>query len=336
MAQLAKGDIKVGSTRIVGRVRVDPGAIRAEAGPTEPRLVIPATIEMNNRPVDQMLALARLVAHLHLQDANNPTTQVGSPAQVDLLPGLYARSLPDGHSEHSIELRFQLSLASVQRIELMRHQNLDEHFALYLRLSGSVVWIRETFGEMHPSHGRAGQVTPEDPFQMQYGLHSALTYFWTTDIDSMRVQIDPSVWIDNVLPGFGIDGIRLLELTFPPALPKVGNAAKAFDEALRAFNSKHYKDTIGKCRAIVSAWNTQFGATDKKHLADLVATAQGWAQDDPRKDALDKIWTALINGSNAPHHPESQPAGYEPSAHDARLHLLLTAAVSEYLHAVGN
>jgi hypothetical protein len=82
---------------------------------------------------------------------------------------------------------------------------------------------------------------------------------------------------------------------------------------------------IGKWRAIVSAWNTQFGAADKKHLADLVATAQGWAQDDPRKDALDKIWTALINGSNAPHHPEPQPAGYEPSAHDARLHLLLTA-----------
>jgi hypothetical protein len=218
----------------------------------------------------------------------------------------------------------------------MRHETPGEQFALHLRMSGSVVWIRETFGEMHASGGRAGPAAPEDPFKMQYGLHSALTYFWTSDIDSMRVQIDTSVWIDSVLPGFGIDGIRLLELAFPPALPKVGNAAKAFDEALRAFNSKHYKDCIGKCRAIVSAWNTQFGATDKKHLADLVATAQGWAQDDPRKDALDKIWTALVNSSNAPHHPESQPGGYEPSAHDARLQLLLTAAVSEYLHAVGN
>jgi hypothetical protein len=269
MAQLAQGDIKVGMTRTVGRIRVDPGTIRSEGGPMEPRLTIPAIVEMNNRPNEQMLALARLTAYLHMQDPNNPNTQVGSPAQVDLLPGMHARSLPEGHNEYNVDLRFQLSFASVQRLESMRHQMPDEQFTLHLRMNGSVVWIRETFGEMHPSGGRAGAAAPDDPFKMQYGLHSALSYFWTTDIDSMRV--DPSVWIGNVLPGFGIDGIRLLELAFPPALPKAGNAANVFDEALRAFNSKHYKDCIGKCRAIVSAWNTQFGATDKKHLADLVA-----------------------------------------------------------------
>lgn len=220
MAQLAKGDIKVGSSRIVGRVRVDPGAIRSEAGPIEPRLIIPATIEMNNRPLDQMLALTRLTAYLHLHDANNPTTQVGSPAQVDLLPGMYARSLPEGHNEHNIDLRFQLSLASVQRLESMRHETPDEQFTLHLRMNGSVVWIRETFGEMHVPGGRAGPAAPEDPFKLQFGLHSALTHFWTSDIDSMRVQIDPSVWIDNVLPGFGIDGIRLLELAFHRPCPR--------------------------------------------------------------------------------------------------------------------
>jgi hypothetical protein len=182
----------------------------------ESRLVVPATIEMNNRPLDQMLALARLTAQLHLQDPNNPATQVGSPAQVDLMPGLYARSLPEGHSEHNIELRFQLSFASVQRIELLRHQTPDEQFVLYLRLSGNVVWIRETFGEGPSSQRRAGPAAPADPFQAQYGLHSAVTHFWTSEIDSMRIGIDPSVWIDKVLPGFGIEGIRLLELAFPP------------------------------------------------------------------------------------------------------------------------
>src|SRR5487761_639245 len=145
VAQQARADIKVGSSRLVGRVRVDPGMIRSEGGPMEPRLVIPATIEMNNRPLDQMLAVTRLTAYLRLQDANNPTTQVGSPAQVDLVPGLYARSLPDGHSEHNIDLRFQLSLASVQRLESSRHETPDEQFTLHLRMSGSVVWIRETF-----------------------------------------------------------------------------------------------------------------------------------------------------------------------------------------------
>jgi hypothetical protein len=49
MAQIAKSDIMVGSSRSVGRISVDTGMIRAEGGPLEPRLVIPITIEMHNR-----------------------------------------------------------------------------------------------------------------------------------------------------------------------------------------------------------------------------------------------------------------------------------------------
>jgi hypothetical protein len=41
MATVAEGNIYVGSSRIVGRIRVDPGAIRSFGGPYEPRLIIP-------------------------------------------------------------------------------------------------------------------------------------------------------------------------------------------------------------------------------------------------------------------------------------------------------
>lgn len=37
MAQLAKGEIKVGISLVVGRIQVDRGSIRGEAGPAEPR-----------------------------------------------------------------------------------------------------------------------------------------------------------------------------------------------------------------------------------------------------------------------------------------------------------
>jgi hypothetical protein len=65
VAQLAEADIMVGSTRIAGRLQVDAGLIRSEAGPLEPRLVVPVAIELSNRPADQMLALTHLTGHLN-------------------------------------------------------------------------------------------------------------------------------------------------------------------------------------------------------------------------------------------------------------------------------
>jgi len=45
VAQVAEGSISAGLSRVVGRVRVDPGTIRGEAGPFEPRLVVPVSVE---------------------------------------------------------------------------------------------------------------------------------------------------------------------------------------------------------------------------------------------------------------------------------------------------
>jgi hypothetical protein len=334
MAQVAEGDIKAGLSRIVGHVRVDPGMIRAEAGPLEPRLVVPVSVEMSNQPADRMLALTRLRGVLHLDDPNNASTQIGMPASVDLVPGMHVRSLPNGRSVHGVELRFNLSLASVYRLEFGRHEVEAGDFTIYLRLEAPLVWVRQTWGEARPSGGRAGNTVGDDPFQMQFGLHSEFSYFWTSEIDRLRVQIDQSVWINKVLPGFGIDNIRLVEVTLPPGLPDIGNAAKIFDDAHRAFNAKRYEDCIGKCRGIIRAWNKQLGASNKQHLAELVADTQRWPTDDPRREVLDSIWQALLGAGNVANHPEGQDALYEPTAHDARLHLMMTAIVSEYLHRV--
>jgi hypothetical protein len=136
------------------------------------------------------------------------------------------------------------------------------------------------------------------------------------------------------LPGFGIDYIRLVEVAFPPGLPDIGNAAKIFDDAQRAYHAKRYEECIGKCRGIIQAWNKKLSATNKQHLAVLVGNAHKWPTDDPRRNLLDSVWQALINAGNVPHHPEAQAGSYEPTAADARLHLMMTAVVSEYLHHV--
>jgi hypothetical protein len=334
MAQLAEGDIKVGLSRTVGRIRVDPGMIRGEAGPLEPRLVIPTKIEMYPRPASEMLALIRLTGMLHVGDSNNPATQVGLPATVDLLRGMNARSIPHGPSTHVVDLRIQLSIYAVHRLEAARHAVIDGDFTLTLRLDGPVVWIRNTRGEARTAPGQPPAVDANDPFKMQFGLHSDLSVLWTTEIDQLRLQIDQSVWINNVLPGFGIDNVRLVQVVLPPDLPDIGNAAKIFDDAQRAYHGKRYEDCIGKCRGIIRAWNKQLSATNKQHLAELVGNAQKWPEDDPRRMLLDSIWQALLGAGNVAHHPEDRAAAYEPTAHDARLHLMMTALVSEYLHQV--
>jgi hypothetical protein len=330
MAQLAEGDIKVGSTRTVGRLRVDAGMVRAEAGPLEPRLVVPLTIEMNNRPSEEMLALIYLIGSLHIGDQHNPVTQIGLPSRVELVPGMHAHSVPEGRSAHNVELRFQLSPQSVHRLEAARHESSDQLFTLNLRCTGAVAWVHKTWGEMQPRP--AGPPAGEDPFKLQFGMHSDLSFFWTVDIDSRRIQIEPSAWVTNVLPGLGVDTMRLVEVSFPPKLPGSGNAAKAFDDALQAFNARRYEECISKCRGIVSAWNKKFGATKTQPLANILGAQQGWSATDPRIKWLDSIWRATVDMGNEPHHPESGSV-HTFDRHDARLHLMIVAALSDYLHA---
>jgi hypothetical protein len=333
MAQIAEADITVGSSRIVGRLRINAGMIRSEAGPLEPRLVVPVTIEMNNRPTREMVAVTRLVAHLHLGNENDPGSEVGLPARAELIPGFYARSLPEGHGRHNADLRFQLTPIAVHRLEAARHAGSDQLFELKLRCEGEVAWIRQTWGETHSSQGRAGTIEPDDPFKLQLGLHSDLSLFWSVQIGTLRVQMEPSAWVSNVLPGLGIDTLRLIEVTFPPSLPG-GSAAKAFDEAMRDFNARRYDECVSKCRTIIAAWNKKVGASKANPMAKAVASKLGWGTDDPRVKWLDGLWQSLTDLSNVPHHPENQRPSHQLGPYEARLQLLLTAALSEYLHAL--
>jgi hypothetical protein len=121
MARVAKGDIKAGLSRVVGQIEIDPGGLRGEAGPLEPRLVIPLSVVMNPRPPGEMLALLRLNGTLHLGDSNNPATQVGLPATVDLLRGFYARSVPSGPvgCKYDVEFESQPSRADARALNAL-------------------------------------------------------------------------------------------------------------------------------------------------------------------------------------------------------------------------
>jgi hypothetical protein len=324
MAQVAEADIIVGSMRIVGRVSVDAGALRGVGGPHEPRLVVPVGIEMTQSPPEEMLALVRLGAQLHIGDQiHDPTSTLGQPIALDLIENMPCRSV--GAMRHVEALHFPLTRRAMSRLEGARHQRNAGAFSLTLALSAQIAWLA--------TEGEAGKPMTS-PVGVKFGLHSRLSYFWTTSISPVRVGIEPSVWIDEVLPGLGLDRLRLVEIQVPPPLPRMPNAAAQFDAALSAYDRQQYNDCIGKCRALLRAWNRQFGATNDKRLAEIVGERMGWDAKDPRLKLLDGVWQGLLDLANAAHHPEDQARHLAATAADARLHLILTASASEYLGSV--
>lgn len=78
-------------------------------------------------------------------------------------------------------------------------------------------------------------------------------------------------------------------------------------------------------------WKRQLGATKEKPLATVVTERRRWPEGDGRRAFLDSVWKAITDITNAPHHPEGEASGQQFDAPDARLILLLTAALSAYL-----
>jgi hypothetical protein len=169
------------------------------------------------------------------------------------------------------------------------------------------------------------------PWEQQLGTFAEVFPFWTTQVQPVQINIDQSSWINKVLPGLGYDQLRLVELKFPPPLPDHINAASQFDKAKRALDERRYGDCIDKCRGLLNMWEQQFGATKNKHIAQVIADDRGWSDDDVRRQLLDSLWKEVGDVANAPHHPEGDVDVEVFERRDARLILLLTSALSEWV-----
>jgi hypothetical protein len=120
-------------------------------------------------------------------------------------------------------------------------------------------------------------------------------------------------------------------MTFPPPLPDHTSAASQFDKAKRALDERRYGDCIQECRGLLNMWEKQYGATTKQRIAEIVAMDRGWAEDDIRRQLLDVLWKEIGDVANAPHHPEGDVNAELFDGRDARLLLVLAAALSEYV-----
>jgi hypothetical protein len=221
-----------------------------------------------------MLAVTAISARLSTDVNAAQQHMICQPISKSLVPGFYARSLPHGPNDHTVELRFFLSQAEVEDVERRRQAVQGNVFSLYLGLEAEVAGL-QTFNEV--VHGQTPEPTP---WPIHYGLFSRVLPFWTTQISPLSVQIDQSRWVSDVLPGLGYDRLRLVEMRFPPALPDHGNAAAQFDKARRALDGRRYGDAIQECRGLLNMWEKLYRATRQRRLAEVVGDERSWdAQD---------------------------------------------------------
>lgn len=324
MAQVQEQPIMVGNKGI-GTASINGGSIRGEGGSLHPQLVVPLKLDLSNFPAESMLALSRVKATIGADQNVFAHNALCRPVVEDLTDGFRVHSIPSGSVSNTVDLRFWLTAAEVEHIESLRHKVQSSTFTLYVDVQAWVAGVK-TYNEMRP-----GQPPQESPWEFNYGMYSQLYPFWTCRITTMWVQIDQSHWIDNVLPGLGYDRLRLLELSFPPPLPDHSSAAAQFDKARKALDQRRYGDCISECRGLLNMWEKQYGATKQKRLADVVAGDRRWPEDDIRRQLLDTLWKEVGDVANAPHHPEGDVNAELFNDTDARLILVLTAALSEYV-----
>lgn len=320
MAQVIQQPITLGGGHTVGSISVNGGAVRGEGGPIRPRLIVPVKFEMNPMGENAMIAVTSLTASLGTDAYPSPANEICQQVSLQLASGFPVKSQTYANN-HTVDVRFSMRAAEVEDIETRRHASSSDVFTLHLGLDVVVSALR--------SHN--GTATGQTEWNSHAGMYAEVFPFWTTQVQPVQINIEQSTWVNNVLPGLGYDRLRLIELEFPPQLPNHDNAARQFDSAMRALNERRYGDCIDKCRGLLNMWEKQYGATMNRRVADVISDERGWLENDIRRQMLDQLWKKVGDVANAPHHPEGDVNTESFERRDARLILLLAAALSEYV-----
>ncbi len=145
-----------------------------------------------------------------------------------------------------IELRFVLTPTLVESLERRRHSTDSNVLFLHLALEPTVI------GPRNFNHHSSRQSPSSVVWDEKDGEYAEIAVFWATNHLTLKVDVNTSTWVDVILPGLGYDRLRLVEVTFPPALPDQPGAAAEFDRARHALDSRHYEECVAACHGLLS------------------------------------------------------------------------------------
>jgi hypothetical protein len=324
--------IQLGSTTGIGTIDLDLDQTRGEGGPENPYLVLGLNIALNPRRADQMLALASLSCSLYLSPPGPEVSStqiklVGQPVAIDLTNGkeqFIIRSISKFPAQ--VQARIPLTGANVAQIERHRHEH--GAFTAVGRFSADVVWFVEIGNSQH----LGGPETPplENPFSTEFGILSTLAHFWTASVEDLDISIPASVWVDKILPGLGLNRLRLVEVMLPEEAGSLSEQIiNYFDTARRSFDLGHYRPSMLQLRDMRHATEAALGAVKGRRVADIIAERLALPTDSEKRRSLDSAWEALVHSTNMAAHLTEGP--YVTPA-DARACLLMAAVVIEYVN----
>lgn len=310
----------------IGEISVDLEQVRGDGGPYNPRLVVPIEIVLHPRPVAQALAVTSLTCTLYAGEIA-PTTQIGEPVTCDVSHGFPARTSPDAPSRTVRYMHFPLTDASIALTERHRHRAPENMFQGWLTASVSVAWLFAAGGQVPGP--RSVRSFPDYPFDLNMGICIGLAHFLGTRIENIPLWVPASTWINKVLPGVGLNHLRLVEMF----LPRVGGALPAeiiphFDAARLDYDAGRYRECIQKCRDVRKPIETLLKATRSRPVGDALADVLGTRLPEDQRKFLNQWWNALVDFSSAAHHQTAYTQA------DARACLLLTATILEYLQSL--
>lgn len=162
-----------------------------------------------------------------------------------------------------------------------------------LHLEVTAAWLHDTQQEYK-----------QDPLKGQVGLHSKLAFLWDTRVDALTLWIPASQWVQRVLPGLGLNALRLIEVALPVSDQRVPEPAlTAFDAARRAYDLGNYPLSIKHCREVRDVLQGHFEITEEAPLGKTIAEQWGLAPDAAQGNFLTGLWrglTDLLGGIEAP------------------------------------
>jgi len=320
-------DIRIGQFS-VGWVRVLPDHVRGEGGPRDPRLVLPIELRLRGRPTDQQIAVTRLGVSIHLGDAADERSQVGPTVFAKKSALFFVSTAHD--TPYPDELRFRIDRSIVIQLEEHRHKTEHRDFVATLRIETAAAWVYRTGNSFSAQPAGDRRRIARHPIDPGMGRFSVLAPFWQDGRASLTLRVPASHWVQQVLPGLGLDRYRMIEIALPSqGGPLPDDVITYFDEAREAYDQGRYRECIQKCRDVRYTIEQHLGATKQDPVATVVVRRLGLPKAAPQHAFLNGMWRALAATTSASHH-----VPHRQFPEDARACLHMTALPGEYLQAL--
>src|SRR5581483_7558206 len=224
------------------KARLSISEVRSTGGPVYPQLIFPFNFETVPQRSPKELWILAIRAHLSTRTLG----KIGTAAPTNM-PFRFSNLSSPSYFSATIEV--PLDLYRAQKIEECRKDSMElilDCWLDYLTISDNARGAQEALVEIRKSHQMA------DPLEL-YTMHQRI-----------NITVPQSEWIKNILPGFGCDSTRLIEITLPDLAtnPLIEKSLLALENAQRHFKRGLYDEAAGQCRIALDPFFEQVEKPD--------------------------------------------------------------------------